>query len=331
MEKVEASGRTVEDALNSALRQLGATLEEVEFVVLDEGQRGSFLFGRGSREARVSVERKAGGAEGESAPRDAPDTSIPRGGARRRGGRGRGQRRGGEGGGGRAASERRSGPRAMREQAEPELTEQDFFRVPGDEEEETEEAPEPAQAAPAERDRGGERRRPRSRRQEQEIEPDINAEEVDFAAQIVDDLLQILDINADIEIREPVTPGDGRGAARAVIDISGDDLGMLIGRRGETLLAFQYIVNLVMTRRYPNRGSVTIDVEHYRHRREEQIVSLAERMADRVRESGSAITLEPMSPSERRIVHLTLIDDPEVETNSVGEGLNRKVVISARE
>jgi spoIIIJ-associated protein len=178
---------------------------------------------------------------------------------------------------------------------------------------------------------GGRPERPRRHRDEGPVvEPDINAEEVDFAARIVDDMLRLLDIDAELTIREPLTPGDGRGVARAVIDISGDDLGVLIGRRGETLLSLQYLVNLIVTRRYPDRGGVTIDVEHYRHRREEQIVALAQRMAERVREDGSPITLEPMSASERRLVHLALADDPDLETNSTGEGENRKVVISSR-
>ena len=103
-----------------------------------------------------------------------------------------------------------------------------------------------------------------------------------------------------------------------------------IGRRGDTLVAFQYLVNLIVTRRFPGRGGVSIDVEHYRHRREDQVTSLARRMADRVRQTGSPITLEPMSAAERRLVHIALADDPELETNSVGEGDNRKVVISAR-
>ena len=160
--------------------------------------------------------------------------------------------------------------------------------------------------------------------------PDINAEEVDFAAHIVDDLLRILDIGAELTIREPLTAGDGLGTALAVIDISGDDLGLLIGRRGDTLLSLQYISNLILNRRYPDRPGVTIDVEHYKHRREEQVVALATRMADRVRQTGSSITLEPMSPAERRLVHMLFAEDPELSTNSIGEGDNRKVVISAR-
>jgi len=89
-------------------------------------------------------------------------------------------------------------------------------------------------------------------------------------------------------------------------------------------------VNLIVSRRYPGKGGVSIDVEHYRHRREEQVVSLAQRMADRVRQTGAPITLEPMTASERRLVHLALAEDPELATNSIGEGDNRKVVISMR-
>lgn len=344
MEHAEANGKTVDDALKAALAKLNATVDEVEIVVLDEGQRGGRLFGRGARDAVVRVERRADGPR-ERSP-EPPDTSIPRGrggrGGRggsggaagrdrgRRGGSGGGRRRGGSGGprGGSGGGQR--GPRAERA---PQLTEQDFFGEGA--------APPPRQPArsgpPPRRSSGGggggggsRRDRPR-RRREENIEPDINAEEVDLAAEVVDSILQILEIDADINIREPVTAGDGLGSARAVIDISGDDLGMLIGRRGESLMAFQYVVNLVMTRRFPGRGSVTVDVEQYRRRREDQVVSLAERMAERVRDIGEPITLEPMSAAERRLVHLALVDDPEVETNSVGEGDSRKVVISLLE
>lgn len=342
MDHAEANGKTVDDALKAALERLNATVDEVDITVLDEGQRGGRLFGRGSRDAVVRVERRAGGPR-ESEP-EPPDTSIPRGrggrggsggprgGSGGRGGRG-GRRRGGSGGprGGSGGGQR--GPRAERA---PQLTEQDFFGEG--------EAPPPRSAPPRRSSGGGNgpprrssggggssRDRSRRRRRDEHIEPDINAEEVDLAAEVVDSILQILEIDADINIREPVTAGDGLGSARAVIDISGEDLGMLIGRRGESLMAFQYVVNLIMTRRFPGRGSVTIDVEQYRRRREDQVVTLAERMAERVRDIGDSITLEPMSAAERRLVHLALVDDPDVETNSIGEGDSRKVVISLLE
>ncbi|MEX1104152.1 MAG: R3H domain-containing nucleic acid-binding protein, partial [Dehalococcoidia bacterium] len=305
-------------------------------------------------------------ADRPSADSRPPDTRIPRGsepgapgGRGQRGQRG-GQRTGGgprpdrpPGGGGQRGGQRSGGGGdrsrggggsrgAGLEAATPKLTEQDFLRAPSYDTE-TEGAappdtrgrsdrgersgPPPRQRPPGRGDRDRERR---PREDEPEIEPDINAEEVDFAAHVTDDLLRILDINADINIREPLTPGDGKGAVLAVIDIMGDDLGLLIGRRGETLMAMQYLVNLIVTRRFTGRPGVTLDVEHYRHRREEQVVALAQRMADRVRQTGSAITLEPMTAAERRLVHLLFAEDAELETNSIGEGENRKVVISAR-
>jgi spoIIIJ-associated protein len=375
MDQAEASGKTVEDALNRALAKLGAHRDEVEFVVLDEGRKGG-LFGRGAKEAVVRVERVAGG-QPQPTISQAPDTRIPHG--NQRGGRGN-RGRGGERnqrtpnerppapdrganvdraatpdrGRGRNGT-RRTSTRAGFDNAAPKLQDTDFTRPNYDDESGQLEAaaPAPAPAAGrARRGRGGEnhdrqhsehddrpersersrgdRSERRRREDEPRIEPDINAEEVDFAAQTVDDILRILEIDAELSIREPVTHGDGLGTVLAVIDIKGDDLGLLIGRRGDTLLSLQYLVNLILARRYPGKGGVTIDVEHYRHRREEQVVSLAQRMAERVRETGSPITLEPMSASERRIVHLTFAEDSDLETNSVGEGENRKVVISAR-
>ncbi|MBI2767281.1 MAG: Jag N-terminal domain-containing protein [Chloroflexi bacterium] len=356
MDQAEASGKTVEDALKQALAKLGARREEVELVVLDEGVKGG-LFKRG-RDAVVRVERLSQPTQPVTG-RDVPDTRIPhapqgrgqRGGPAR-GGAGerppRGDRPQGAGRGSRDRDGGRGG-RSSLEQAVPKLTEQDFLRPrAGDEaapagaagqprERREERAPRgdradrPARPPHAEGERReGERRERRGREEEANVVPDINAEEVDFAAHIVDDLLRLLDINAELTIREPLTPGDGLGVVRAVIDISGDDLGLLIGRRGDTLLSFQYLVNLIVGRRFPGKGGVSVDVEHYRHRREEQVVALAQRMAERVRETGSPITLEPMSAAERRLVHLAISEDPALETNSIGDGDNRKVVISAR-
>ncbi len=371
MDQAEASGKTVEDALNAALRKIGARREEVEFTVLDEGKRGG-LFGRGGKDALVRVSRLSP-QDRVSEPSGPPDTRIPRqgqrgsgGGGRREGGRGEpaggGQRpRGGAGAGDRGDRGPRSAPggrSAGFEQAQPKLTDADFVRggspgaaAPADRRPPRTGAPRRTQDASTgeaqpegrrpRQDRGDRGDRPdrpsrppreRSHRDsEPPIDPDINAVEVDYAATIVDDLLRILDIETEISIREPLTPGDGLGSVLAVIDIKGEDLGLLIGRRGDTLIALQYLVNLMLGRKYPGRGGVTIDVEHYKHRNEERIMNMAQRMGDRVRETGNAITLEPMSAAERRLVHVAFADDPELETNSIGEGENRKVVISPKQ
>lgn len=329
MDQAEASGKTVEDALNNALAILGATRDEVDITILDEGKKGG-LFSRG-RDAVVRVTRIAP-ARAAAQPRATPaaDGQAPpsRGERADRDQRPR-RPRGGEprsnGGSGRVV-----------EPVPPRLTDADFLR-PGETPPERPAQPERPRRPRLAQPRPQPEARParpahasRPKHDQPRIEPDINAEEVDFAAQTIDDILRILGIDAEISIREPVTPGDGLGSVLAVIDIRGDNLGVLIGRHGDTLVALQFLVNLALARKYPGRGGVTIDIEHYRHRNEERIVEMARRMGDRVRQTGSPITLEPMSAAERRIVHLQFVDDPELETHSIGEGENRKVVISRR-
>ena len=111
------------------------------------------------------------------------------------------------------------------------------------------------------------------------------------------------------------------------LNIVGDDLGMLIGRRGETLRDLQFIARLIISRKLGVWPNLVVDVEGYKARREVTLRSLAQRMSDQVRRTGSPVTLEPMPAHERRIVHLTLRDDTNVYTESVGEGERRKVQI----
>ncbi len=132
-----------------------------------------------------------------------------------------------------------------------------------------------------------------------------------------------------------VPQGDGPLSApdeppTIALDILGDDLGMLIGRRGEYLAQLQYLVNLLVNRRVPGYTRVSLDVEGYKRRREQSLIGLAERVAKQVARSGRPIQLEPMPPNERRIVHLALRDEPDVSTESNGEGEQRRVVIAPR-
>ena len=180
----------------------------------------------------------------------------------------------------------------------------------------------------------------REERREQEPPPaergdpieikDIDSEEVETAVEFLRTLLEGMDIDTDVTIREPETAADGQGRASAVLDIEGNDLGLLIGRRGSTLAALQYMVNVMLTRKMDSRVIVTVDVEHYHRRREETLQNLAQRMADRVSNSGRPMTLEPMPASERRIIHIALSEDEDVVTGSVGQGDERKVVIRPR-
>jgi spoIIIJ-associated protein len=116
-----------------------------------------------------------------------------------------------------------------------------------------------------------------------------------------------------------------------VIDITGDDSGLLIGRRGETLRALQYIVNLVVKNSLPEENlRVVLDIERYRERRHNSLSEMALRVADKVASTGRSISLEPMTAAERRVIHLALADHPRVNTRSSGMGEGRKVTVIPR-
>jgi spoIIIJ-associated protein len=237
-ESVEVSGKTVDEAIDDALQELGLKRQQVEIEILTAGKPG--LFGIGGEQARVRV------------------TALEEG--------------------------------TARPAEEPQVVEAEG--------------------------------------QDVEI-AEVESAEVDQAGEYLQELLALMEIDAEVSIRAPETPGDGLGRASAVLDVNGEDLGLLIGRRGTTLSAVQYMTNLMVSRKLGGRVLVTVDVEQYRRRREESLVGLARRMADRVRQTGRSITLEPMPAAERRIIHLALADESGVSTGSVGEGEGRKVIIHA--
>jgi len=114
------------------------------------------------------------------------------------------------------------------------------------------------------------------------------------------------------------------------IELKGPELGILIGRRGETLEALQYLVNLSVNKNQEVRKKVTIDIEGYRRRREETLQKLARKLADKAKLKGRNIVLEPMSPQERRIIHTALQGRNDIYTFSEGEEPYRKIVISPK-
>ncbi len=247
-ESVEVSAKSVDEAIDEALEELGLKRQQVEIEILTAGKPG--LFGIGGEQARVRVTALE---EGTARPMAEPE-----------------------------------GEDRARPMAEPAV-----------------EGAEPA-----------------------EIEiKDVASPEVDLASDHLTQLLAFMEIDGEVSVRTPETPGDGLGRASAVLDVNGDDLGLLIGRRGTTLAALQYMINLMVSRKMDSRVLISLDIEHYRRRREDSLTGLAQRMADRVRQSGRSLTLEPMPAGERRIIHLVLAEDSAVTTGSVGEGDGRKVVI----
>jgi spoIIIJ-associated protein len=150
-----------------------------------------------------------------------------------------------------------------------------------------------------------------------------------ISRQTVADLLEKMKVTAHIEVRYGET--DEEGQRPVLVDVQGDDLGVLIGRRAEILNALQYIVNLIVSKQVEHWVQVSIDVQGYRARHERQLRQMAQRMADQAMKAGRRQVLEPMSASDRRIVHLELRDHPSVTTQSVGEEPTRKVTIVPKE
>jgi spoIIIJ-associated protein len=117
---------------------------------------------------------------------------------------------------------------------------------------------------------------------------------------------------------------------KVVADIKSENGAILIGKKGQTLNALQLIVNLIVNRDEKTRTKVIVDTENYRQRREDALVKMAGEVADEVKSKGRSRELEPMNPAERRVIHLALKDDRDVETTSQGEGNFRRVVVSPK-
>ena len=146
---------------------------------------------------------------------------------------------------------------------------------------------------------------------------------LDTAILFLEDIFRGMNMRVDIEVKEAL---DG-----IVLDLHGEDLGILIGKHGQTLDALQYLTNLAANRDMSEeKVRISIDVENYRKRREETLYRLAMRLADKVKRTGDKITLEPMSRHERKVIHMALQDERRILTYSDGEEPFRKVVIALK-
>ncbi len=148
---------------------------------------------------------------------------------------------------------------------------------------------------------------------------------LNFSIQAARELILKMKLSARVSAAYGET--DPSGDTPILIDIQGDDLSILIGRRAETLNALQYILGLIISKEAQHWVQVVVDVEGYRARREKQLRQLARRMAEQAVRTGKRQILEPMSSAERRIIHLELRDHPDVTSESIGEEPTRKATI----
>ena len=149
----------------------------------------------------------------------------------------------------------------------------------------------------------------------------VNVDPTDKINEFVTVLMEKMGITANVEV-------ELKENNRIYINVVGDDMGIIIGRRGETLDALQHIIQLYVNKEYEEFYKITVDTENYRTKREEALTNLAQGLAKRVIRTRKEIVLEPMKPYERRIIHTALQNYNKVKTHSIGEEPNRKLVVS---
>ena len=334
------SGKTVDEATEIALAELDAELEDVEIKVISTGRSGILGFGGEPAEIEISLlgdgdssfdddfdepEAMADEADEQDEPTADSGTGSSDGGSRSGRGRTRNRGRGrSRGGNGRDRDDRQPVDASSEDsgrRSEPQDDENSRNRSD---------------------DRGGRRdgrrsqrsdRQDRAERQDQPESQDrperqdqpISREKDEEAEQLVSELIDYF-LGAMGVVAETYTREDDEDGSMT-FEIEGQDAGLLIGRRGETLQSLQFLIRMVTNRQLGRKAYVVIDIEDYRERRVQMLRRLARRMAGRVGSSGREDSLEPMSPAERRIVHMALAGHPEVRTESEGEGNQRRVVI----
>lgn len=158
----------------------------------------------------------------------------------------------------------------------------------------------------------------------QETEGDV----IGLSRRILEELLKLMGFNATVVPEKPLMAEEVGMTSSITFNITGDDdVGILIGRHGQTISSLQYIVRVMIARQVKMPPPIIIDVDGYKQRRYEALRTTAKRLAEQVKNRKTPFTLEPMPAFERRIIHLTLANDPNVTTQSIGEGESRKVVI----
>jgi spoIIIJ-associated protein len=310
VESIEASGKSVDEAVQQALMRLGKRRDEVEITVLQEPSRGAF--GLGSKDARVRVSARPGNVGAVITPEMAdailgPEDTYP---------------------GEEIFSDEEDDEFGEDEEVD-EFAEEDDDEFSEDEEvdEYEEEELAPVLNLPGAADFSPEllpelENGSVAEGEMQDVETP-SREDIDITVEVLQNILQYLNIHANVQVRSsnPLT-----------LNIQGinENLGLLIGRRGETLAALQLLVSLIVGHRTKHRMRIIVDAENYRERREANLRSLALRVAQQVRNYRRSIALEAMPPHERRIVHIALSDSKDISTESIGEGDARRVVISLK-
>ena len=311
MKDYVVSARTIEEAVSQGLEHLGVSISDVKVDVIEEGSKGLFgLFGSRPAKVRLTLMEEEQPVENvarsiladvmnEEAPKQQPKAEKPA-----------------------VKQENAAAEKPEKAAKSPKPAKAKKEQAEGQEAEK----PAPKPRKPREPKAAKAPKEPKEPVEAKEIVPAEQADRATAAGraqEFLQELTQLMGVNVSVAVAT-----DEEGNVR--VNMDGDTLGILIGRRGETLDALQYLTSLRVNRGQSNYTRVTLDTEGYRAKREEALVRLANRMANRAQKTGRKVSLEPMNPYERRILHSALQDHPTVTTHSEGEEPNRHVVISLK-
>ena len=314
MKSIEASGKTVKDAIRSGLAELGCDSDDVDIQVIEMGSPG--LFGMFGKPAKVRLTVKA---EDPALDIEMPVLSLDANSGKK------------------PKAEKRKPEKPAPKAEKVEKTEQEA--APADE---AEDEPRPEKKGRnRRRRRGGAKNGEGDAQPREESEtPDVvlapvleqepfvptpeeeQSDEAKRASEFLSGLTRRMGVPVEIQLQQT--------EEQLRMQMAGEGMSLLIGRRGETLDALQYLTSLNINRGRDEYLRVNIDTENYRAKREEALRKLAVRMAGRCKKSGRRVALEPMNPYERRILHSALQNDPDVTTHSEGEEPYRRVIITLK-
>ena len=299
----EFSAKTIEEAISLGLEELGVAISDVTVDILQEGSKGLFgLFG--SRLAKVKL----------TLNNDEEDVELAK----------------------ELVSQMMRDDQEEEQPVEKKPVEKKAEKKPAEKKPVEKKAEKkPAEKKPvekkAEEKKPAEKKTPEKKAEKKPAEPKVivPAEQADRATaagkaqEFLQELTKLMGVNVSVAVAT-----DDEGNVK--VNMEGDTLGILIGRRGETLDALQYLTSLQVNKGQNDYTRVTLDTENYRAKREEALIRLANRMANRAQKTGRKVAMEPMNPYERRILHSALQNNPNVSTHSEGEEPNRHVVITLK-
>lgn len=304
------TGKDVQEATAAALEALDAELEDVDIRVISPGKPG--IFGLGGALAEIEVAVAGEDFADQESPTGDEDQDVPPdegASTRNRGRRGQPRRQQSQ------RQQRQRQRRAPRNAARERPTRNRIERTEARND-----------SRRTERDSQPKAKRTPARDQEppEELTPEIRQQLEEVTGEVLGKLIASMQVEVDAYVLDDLRDGS------LVFEIEGEDAGLLIGRRGDTLRDLQTIVRLLVGRRLERRPNIIIDVEQYQDRRRNRLHSLAERAARDAARDGEQ-RLEPMPAEERRLIHMALAQNPDVVTESEGEGDDRHVVVKAME